>query len=531
MDAVTGAPEPLDELVTHAHETSVVVIGGGIAGLVAALECAKVGMPVTLLEASDRLGGTIASAEIDGLLVDVGATCWSTRGGAVKSLVDELGLGERVVMPRTDQTWISGTGRGSAAPVPADAVLGIPANPWDDAVRRIIGWRGIWRAYVDRLRPPLTIGKQRNLAALVRSRMGAAVLDRLVTPLSVGGFGVAPDEIDVVAAAPGLTTALTRTGSLGGAVADLLVDRDGSSPIAGLDGGMTPLVAAIAERLGLLGADVVTGARVARLTRVDARWRIDLAPAADEDGPAAGDAADAARLSGGASRGPLRADLVIVATGERAARGLLGLEDAAPGADGVLREVVTLVVDAPALDARPRGAEVYPVPGTRSASGLVHQTARWEWLARAAGPGRHVLSVAFDGPTAVDAASDAPAGHAAAGHAAAGHAAAGHPTRGLDDRAAIQRAVAEASALLGSPLDESAVRGARREAFVLARPASTLGHAEATAAVRARIGRREGLAAVGAWLAGSGISRVAADARAEADRLRRSALWGRAAAG
>ena len=61
MDAVT-APEPLQDLVAHAHDTRVVVIGGGIAGLVSAWECAKVGMTVTLVEASDRLGGVIPSA-------------------------------------------------------------------------------------------------------------------------------------------------------------------------------------------------------------------------------------------------------------------------------------------------------------------------------------------------------------------------------------------------------------------------------------------------------------------------------------
>ena len=85
-------------------------------------------------------------------------------------------------------------------------------------VRRIIGWRGTWRAYLDRLRPPLTIGQERSLGRLVRTRMGEPVLDRMVAPLSLGAFSIHPDDVDVEIVAPGLNAALTRTGTLAGAV-------------------------------------------------------------------------------------------------------------------------------------------------------------------------------------------------------------------------------------------------------------------------------------------------------------------------
>ncbi|MFT3797555.1 FAD-dependent oxidoreductase [Microbacterium sp.] len=51
-------PDPqTPDLAERAHGTHVVVVGGGVAGLVAAWECAKLGIAVTVLEASDRLGG------------------------------------------------------------------------------------------------------------------------------------------------------------------------------------------------------------------------------------------------------------------------------------------------------------------------------------------------------------------------------------------------------------------------------------------------------------------------------------------
>ncbi|GAA5086724.1 protoporphyrinogen oxidase [Microbacterium yannicii] len=533
---VSPAAEPLQDLVDHAQHTRVVVIGGGIAGLVAAWECAKVGMSVTLVEASDRLGGTIGSARLAGFDVETGVTCWSTRGGAVRRLVDEVLPGAAIVTPRDDREWIAGLPKGAAAPLPPEQVLGIPANPWDESVRRIIGWDGTWRAYVDRLRPPLTIGAQRSLGRLVRSRMGAKVRDRLVAPLTVDRFGLGPDEVDVEIAAPGLSNALTRTGWLGGAVADVRVGAGGPA-IEGLDGGMPQLVAALAQRLVERGAAVHTGARATALVRGGDGWTVGLAtpkaaavsgaqPSTGEPDTAEPDTAEPAGApSSAAAPGELQADAVIVATDEAVARALLAsaldapaFADAVPA--GIAREVVTLVVDAPELDAAPRGAQVHAVPGALRATGLVHETARWAWLARAVGAGRHILRVSFGGPGV------APA------------------TAALSDADATALAVAEASALLGVRLDRagSAAAGsggagsggarvvdAHRDAFTLAPPASALGHGERTSAVRAAVTREHGIAAVGAWLSGSGLAQVVGDAREETDRLRRRVLWGASA--
>lgn len=491
--SVGPAAEPLEDLVAHARDTRVVVVGGGIAGLVAAWECAKVGMQVTVVEASERLGGTIGSTRIGDLVLDTGVTCWSTRGGAVRALVDEVLPGAAIERPRDDTEWIAGLPKQAAAPLPAEQVLGIPANPWDESVRRIIGWGGAWRAYLDRLRPPLTIGKERSLGRLVGGRMGEKVRDRLVAPLSLDRFGVAPDNVDVQAAAPGLGSALTRTGSLGGAVAELRLDATRGAGIESLAGGMPPLVDALAGRLAERGAVVHTAARATGLVRRGGVWTVSL-------GEAAAAAADARPAE-------LEADAVVVAADEAGARALVGpvLGDesfAGVAAAGIDREVVTLVLDAPALDAAPRGAHVHAVPGSGDASGLVHETVRWEWLARAAGPGRHVVRVAFGGPGA------APA------------------TAGMTDAEAAALAVGEASALLGVPLEARQVVGSHRGAYRLAPPASAMGQRERADGVRADVGRVPGLALVGAWLAGSGLARVVADAQEQADALRRRVLWG-----
>ena len=57
----------------------VVVVGGGVAGLVAARELAATGRDVLLLEGSPEIGGKLRTAEVAGLPVDVGAEAMLAR--------------------------------------------------------------------------------------------------------------------------------------------------------------------------------------------------------------------------------------------------------------------------------------------------------------------------------------------------------------------------------------------------------------------------------------------------------------------
>ncbi|MGP3533814.1 protoporphyrinogen/coproporphyrinogen oxidase [Microbacterium sp. RD1] len=484
-DDGSADPAVLRRLAGAAQGRSVVVVGGGIAGLVAAHECVKVGLTVTLLERGAHLGGVVRAAEVDGLLLDVGAESYATRGGVVRALIDDLGLADAVTTPRPGGAWVAGLPGGAAAPLPRGGVLGIPENPWAPDVRRIIGWNGAWRAYLDRLRPPLTIGHQHSLGTLVRSRMGARVLDRLVAPVTGGVYSARPDDIDVDLAAPGLNAALTRAGSLGGAVAELREGRTAApgAAVEGLVGGMSRLVTALADRASELGAHLRTGVETTSIRRDDDGW---IVVTADAETP------------------EIRADAVIVSVDEPAARRLLA--PVAPGLDAEsgpapVVEVVTLVVDSADLDPAPRGSGVLVVPGARAAKALTHSTAKWDWVAAAAGPARHVVRVSFG------AQGEEPA------------------TAGLDDDAAAALALAEASALLGVALPATTLRGARRERYAQAQPAATIGRAAATSAARVAISAVPGLGAAGAWLSGTGLAQVVPDARAEADRIRSALLW------
>jgi hydroxysqualene dehydroxylase len=69
----------------------VVVVGGGLAGIVAALDCAAAGARVSLLEVRRRLGGAAYSFEREGLLMDNGQHVFLRCCAAYRALLGRLG--------------------------------------------------------------------------------------------------------------------------------------------------------------------------------------------------------------------------------------------------------------------------------------------------------------------------------------------------------------------------------------------------------------------------------------------------------
>jgi squalene-associated FAD-dependent desaturase len=69
----------------------VAVIGGGVAGIAAALDCAQAGARVTLLEVRPRLGGAAYSFEREGLLMDNGQHVFLRCCTAYRTLLERIG--------------------------------------------------------------------------------------------------------------------------------------------------------------------------------------------------------------------------------------------------------------------------------------------------------------------------------------------------------------------------------------------------------------------------------------------------------
>ncbi len=78
----------------------VVVVGGGLAGIAAALDCARDGASVTLLESRGRLGGAAYSFTRDGLIADNGQHVFLRCCTEYRDLLERIGAAELVTLQR-----------------------------------------------------------------------------------------------------------------------------------------------------------------------------------------------------------------------------------------------------------------------------------------------------------------------------------------------------------------------------------------------------------------------------------------------
>jgi oxygen-dependent protoporphyrinogen oxidase len=469
-----------------------VVVGGGISGLLSALELVKAGRQVTVLEAGRTWGGCVGSHVVGGLTLDSGAESFATRSTAVADLAAELGLAATIVAPHPGGAWVQLPE--GARELPKTGVLGIPANPWDPEVRRTLGLAGSLRASVDKILPASagTRAAMTSVSALVRQRMGRRVLERLVEPVVGGVHSADPALLDVDVVAPGLRAGIRTHGSLAAAVAS---QRRGSaaggakagSAVAGFRGGLHTLITALVAELRQRGVTLVADTPARAVARTAGGWRV-LAGEKKYD-----------------------AGLLVVALDGPSAVGLLqdavpALAAHRPGA-GPAVKLVTLVVDLPELDRRPRGTGILVAPQTPGiqAKALTHATAKWDWLAAAAGPGTHVVRLSYGRGEGVP--------QATAGTDAGLQA-------GEDDNGLFDAALRDASALLTVPVTADDVLDWDVVSWGGVLPFAAVGHRQRVAEVR-RICAAEGsLVMVGGWLAGNGLAAVVADTRKQiADTL------------
>ena len=186
----------------------VIVIGGGIAGLAAAHRVIELnndrslGLEVMLLEASPRLGGSIATERIDDFLVEAGPDSFITEKPWALRLCERLGLTSRLVSTQAAYQKIYIVHQGKLEPLPEGFFLLAPTRLWPFVQTPLFSFSGKLRMAAELLLPRGAMNDDESLASFVRRRFGAEALERVAQPLVGGIYASDPDKLSLTATMP-----------------------------------------------------------------------------------------------------------------------------------------------------------------------------------------------------------------------------------------------------------------------------------------------------------------------------------------
>src|SRR3954451_5515948 len=450
----------------------VVVVGAGIAGLAAAHRLLERGARVTVLEASDRVGGKLLPGEIAGARVDLGAESMLARRPEAVALAREVGLDDRLQPPATATASI--WTRGALRPMPKGHVMGVPGTA--EALAGVLSEEGLDRIEQDAELPRTEVGDDVAVGEYVAARLGREVVDRLIEPLLGGVYAGDAYRISMRSAVPQLFQVARTHTSLTEGVREIqarMAANQQTGPVfMGVEGGVATLPLAVADSVRAHGGEIVTGAPVTELRREPSGgWRV---VAADR---------------------VLHADAVIVAVPAPAAAGLLRAEapEAATELDTVEYASMALVTLAyrRADTTLPAGRRslVPPVDG-RTIKASTFASQKWGWIADE-NPDVVVLrtSVGRYGETKI---------------------------LERDDTALVdvsRHDLREATGLDATPLETRVTR------WTDGLPQYPVGHHSRVARIREHVAKLPGLAVCGAQYDGVGIPACVASAHAAVDQI------------
>ncbi len=453
----------------------VVIVGGGVTGLAAAHRLTRLApagsLQVSVLEAHERFGGRIRTEAFADRRVDVGADSLLTRVPQAIALCRELGLGDELVAPLTEQPFV--WTRGRLRPLPPRMLAGMPDGVGAVAATGTLTRAGMLRAGLDFVLPSRPLQADVSIGRLVRGRLGREVFERLIDPLLGGIHGGSADELSVRATAPQLAMAIgSRKGLIRG-LRTLAGGAHGTPPgpmFLSLSGGLAGLIDALICT-SAVSTELRTGTAVEALARgSDGRVRVLLA---------GGD--------------QLIADHVILATPAHASAGIV--QPACPEAARALARIqyasvatVLLAYPAAAL-AAPLGGSGFLVPRTegRMLTACTWASAKWPQLA-----GEPLLLKASVGRFRDERALQ------------------------LDDAALVDRVHAELSAAMGlrqAPVQARVIR------FERALAQYEVGHLELVARIDAALAQLPGVSVAGASYRGVGVAACVRDGEAAAARI------------
>lgn len=227
------------------EQVECVVVGGGLAGLAAALELQAAARQVVLLEAGPALGGKAGTRRLDGLDFPTGPTSFNGRAPVFWRLLELLGLepAGRRLHPKAGARFIVRGGALEALHPNPLSVLTTGALTLQDKLalaKDLLGRGAAPTAEVDE-----------SLDAFLERRFGRALVDHFFAAVLTGIFAGDLKQLSAASCMPALVTAEKEYGSvLRGALSALRRTEAGARPgLYTLDGGFALLAERASARL------------------------------------------------------------------------------------------------------------------------------------------------------------------------------------------------------------------------------------------------------------------------------------------
>jgi oxygen-dependent protoporphyrinogen oxidase len=255
---------------------SVVVVGGGISGLAAAWELTggaegptDVTPRVEVIEASERVGGSLATTTFAGRTIDLGADGFLARRPEAVTLVHELELDAQLESISESGAWL--WSRGQLNELPKGLVLGVPTTLESITHFRGVGWRGHLAARRDALFPArLDVGADATIGEITRAKLGQELSYQFIEPM-IGGIQAGRiDQLSAKSVFPALYAAAQKGGSLMRAIRPPETATDSTPVFYSLLEGVGSLPLSLAAQLKERGVIIRRGVGVTALRRTPA---------------------------------------------------------------------------------------------------------------------------------------------------------------------------------------------------------------------------------------------------------------------
>ena len=185
---------------------SVAIIGAGITGLTTAFRLDQEGVPVTVYEATDRVGGVIQSARQNGYLAEFGPNSILDTSPRIRSLIHDLGLEDRekCSSPDAENRYL----------VRYQRPIAMPASPLKFFGTPLFSWKAKLSLLREPFIPRSSLDIEETVADFVVRRLCQEFLDYAINPLVSGIYAGDPARLSVKHGFPRLLALEQRYGSL-----------------------------------------------------------------------------------------------------------------------------------------------------------------------------------------------------------------------------------------------------------------------------------------------------------------------------